>query len=290
MIGKPENLDKAAPELRRVDHFASASEYIAFLKPSADSCKTDSYTTGFSGTASYAEADKLAREGWPEGRDKASKLSGGQVADIGSRIQRMDWAHDVEGSIIDVALYLDGEPECFMRPEIVETEIGSHQQHVKIVFNHSVSGSVSNDVIEQRGAAFAALAELLELAGKQVTVILACGAGNLPAGKSATYYVTIKGPSERVDLSSLMYWLAHPSALRRHGFAYLETLGAGYQVPGYGRPIDPSINLDGHGDTDVYVSSALHGPDCPSTWGNPTAVAEWITKTLGELGVTFTGQ
>lgn len=116
------------------------------------------------GGASRPVAFSLARDGWPEGEDYIKPLTLALVDKVSSLIERPVYIYDVEGHGIDVARYVDGEPECWLRQDVRITE-GPGRRIVRIVANGFASCGIEPDVIRAKGAAVAALAELLELAG-----------------------------------------------------------------------------------------------------------------------------
>jgi len=292
MIGRAENI--ATPARVILSEDLSPREFLAACKPDHSHGSSTSEDSHFTGTDSYDEAARLALEGWPEGRNKVAAISTGLVAELSGRIQREEWVADVEGQVIDVGLYLSGEPECCRRLDLVDSIIGSARPFIRIVISGTVSAGVSTEVITTRGAAIAALADLMELAGYAVQVDVIFPNSSQRYGKGGRYLcstVHVKQSSERLDLDSLTFWTAHPSALRRIAFARWEALDeenrrtfgfgtSGYDRCGYGNVCDPpAADLEG---VDVYLGSALLGAD---HWNSPEKARAWIESSLGTLGV-----
>jgi hypothetical protein len=278
-----------------LDRFDSASEYVAAALKRANKEKGQSSVPPqhWSGNVTLEDAARLAINGWPEARDKVAKISGRLVAELSGRIMRQEWIPDVEGEFIDVPLFVSGEPECWRRPELEYSETGSAVRHVRIMVNGAVSASVDPDVIEARGATLAALVDLLELAGDMVTVQLVFNISHGEATEGLGQLITIKRSDERADIGTLTYWLAHPSALRRLAFAYWEGCPEDVQrrfgiLGSYGHPADPKLDESEY--PDLYFGRAYTGtPGGAGLWTNLTKVREWLSETLGKLGVTVLG-
>lgn len=291
MIGRFEpTVTRARQTLAR---FESAGEYARACEARADATGgeasvTDGHSTEWTGAPTLASAVRLGIDGWAEGRDKVEKLTGGLVASLAGRIMREEWVPDVEGHYIDVPLFLEGEPECWRRPEEVYSETGTARRHVRILFNGTVSGGVPVEVINARGAALAALVDLLELAGHAVTLDLVHSSGR---GEVFSQIVALKPANERADLAKLMFWLAHPSALRRMAFAYWEGLSQADRQKhsfvkhgGYGQCQTPY--LDEAERPDVYIGEGNIGtPEGRGLWTDLAATKKWLSATLAELGV-----
>lgn len=169
----------------------------------------------FTETLSFESAVKLALDGWDEGREQVKKLSGPIVEKVCNLIERQDLVYDVEGMGIDIARFVDGEPECWQRYETTVVE-GESSKLIHIVFNLTVSSGIDQRVITAKGAAIAALVETLEYAGNRVKVTIAHALNHYEC------YVTVKSFDQPIDLGRLVFALAHPSSLRRIFFSAQE--------------------------------------------------------------------
>jgi len=278
-----------------IHRFDSTAEYLASSRKGADR-NASSYNgkSAFTKTDNFAEATKLAEDGWSAGREMVSKLTGALISSVSGRIMRHEWVPDVEGQYVDLGLYIAKEPEHWIRPEEHEG-FGSARRHLKILYNGSVSCGVDAKVINARGAAIAALAELLELAGDSVSINLQYSVAASPDMAVAKAYVDkipVKRPGDRVDLNMLMFWLAHPSALRRIAFGSwegndLETrrkFGFGEIHGCYGWPCESELEPDEM--PDLYISSGYIGtPEGRGLWTDEAATKKWLVETLTQLGV-----
>jgi hypothetical protein len=238
----------------------------------------------FTGVKNYHEAVKLATDGWREGEAKAKAIADPIFTQVSSLIERYDVNYELEGHNIDVARFVDGEPECWQKfePTVVD---GRGTRQLKLVFNCCVSGGLDRSVIISRGAGVAALVNLLEYAGNRVEVWLAMA--NHKQEKGIDVYVKVKDASQNIDMSQLIYALAHPSAFRCHMFSLMEGLDREtrrhfgvYTGGGYGHVSE--IPEDRRGD--IYFSGAiLHDP----TWRSEEAISKWIIEQLEKQGVTL---
>lgn len=232
----------------------------------------------FAGTATFGEAVKLAIEGWDEGTERVRQFRDALYASIASKIVRTEFVPDVEGVAFDVGQLLTGEPEHWFRPEEVIEEAPGRV--VRIVFNISASGGVSADVMIARGAATAALAELLEIAGNRCEVILAHAVTGLGLLRHESY-VTIKRAENQVDSARLAFALAHPATLRRLSWSAREQeddrvrklIGPGGS---YGQPAPATERGD------VYIGEALGGN---AQWRDMDSAIQWVRDQLVKQGV-----
>lgn len=243
----------------------------------------------FAQVRSFKETLDLARNGWPEGLKKAKELSSSLFDHISSKIERVDVKHDIEGHSIDIARFVDGEPEAWLKFENVIQESESGHKLIRITFNFSVSGAVSKETIIRKGAAIVALIELLEYAGHRVELTLAMGTAESWSGRYGNpivqLYTKIKDFDQNVDMSKLAYVLCHPSVLRSLYFSFAETMPDVYRRltgvhrgGGYGSPAD--IPESERGDIHIGHSHAMDGQ-----WQNPDLAEKWILKELQKQGI-----
>ena len=231
---------------------------------------------GFHGAQSFQDAYDLARDGWPEGEQHVKRLSLDLFDKVSNLIERPYPVYDVEGSEIDVARYLDGEPECWQRMEERQTE-GPGRRVYRLVFNCSVSGGVGQSVITARGAGAVALAELLEYAGHGVEIVLAFRA-NHHHREHLDAFVPLKACEQPLDIPRLAFALAHPSTLRRFMFSAMENDPSGTFHPLTDMPADVDVADRG----DLFFGHAMYGDP---NWRNSEAARAWIIETLKQQGV-----
>jgi hypothetical protein len=234
----------------------------------------------FTLTETLDEAIQLGFSGWIDGEKTARGISAPLVSKISQKIVRTDVNHDIEGHVIDVARYVEGEPECWMRFEDVITE-GQGNRVLKLVFNMTASAGVSSDVMVRKGAYISALVELLEYSGFRVEVILAesCAGGN----DYSQTFVTVKEADQNLNMARVIFALAHPSVLRRLHFAlqeqYPTNIGKALLTgKTYGRPREIDESQRG----DIYIGRSF-GRD--NQWTTPEKAEAWITEELKRQGI-----
>lgn len=237
----------------------------------------------FCRTRDFAHALELARYGWPEGVAAAKPLTDALFDKVTSLVEREEVLHDVVGSSIDIGAYLNGDPECWTRMEshIVD---GNSPRIFRLVYNASASAGITPDTMIGKGAAIAALVKALEFAGHRVEVWCIPWAGSSHKYGSGRpeheTRVLVKAADQDLDFGRLVFALAHPSTVRRLGFACLEadrtikTLGKGY-----GRPADCEESERG----DIYIGRSFYGEP---QWTDAQSVIAWILETLKTQGVT----
>jgi len=234
----------------------------------------------------FDNAIKMAREGWDEGEQFTKRYSAGLFESLSTVVEREYPVYDVEGTEIDIARFMDGEPECWQRMETRVTE-GTGRKLIRIVLNMATSGGVSGATMLAKGAAIAALAELLEFAGHGVQIDLVDGtsAGGMLHIET---WIRIKDFDQPIDLPRVAFALAHPATQRRLWFAMAENFPADiYQAvvadQSYGRPAD--INEQDRGD--VYIGRSMY----PAIeWSNEGIAQQWVLEQLRRQGVVLKEQ
>ena len=190
----------------------------------------------FWGTGTYAEALKLAKDGWPEGRAIVEPLRQRVLAAVkgAPRDYRQTGHWTVAGAGVNIGRYLQGRPDC-MRG--FRATLQAKRGKVITVALH---GSATFDWLpveyHRRGAAVAVLCDALESAGFRVEILVSFSTCNVARSRqrkacqtSVGYadVITLKMPDEPLDLDELYFALCHPDAQRRISFALLEGLSAG---------------------------------------------------------------
>lgn len=231
--------------------------------------------------ASPTEAFRMAREGWPEGVAQARALSEALFDRVSTMLERFDTSYGLEPTgALDVARYLDGEPECWAQFTPVLAE-GPGTRYLTLLLNLAAAAGVDVDTIIAKGAVAAALIDLLETAGHRVKVIL--GAAGETHEIHHETLVTIKDHDQPLDLDRLTFALAHPASFRVLAFSAWEHYprdvrqAAGIEPDnGYSRPaacesVDADITI-GHSRLDAK-------------WTDPAKATAWILAELQRSGV-----
>jgi len=227
---------------------------------------------GWYGKASWEDALRMAREGWPEGSSAAAKLSAVVREKIGSIMAKAEIQFDVTGQDYDIGLVNQGVPECwYYSEEKLEDGPG---KFIRLVFNNCTSGGVSANVMARKGAAVGAVVELLELAGHHVEVILAC------ANAHWLWQTTIKTADQPLDIDRLMFALAHPASFRRLHFSLFEEYDAFMKQhsSSYGRVMEVPKSMQG----DIYIAGSLYSEP---QWASEEAAQRWVIDQLKAQGV-----
>lgn len=273
--------------MEHVVKFADLFDYIEAAQYGATDCPDDRRQSAINEPLAswdfgigYDGAHDIARKGWPEGRTKIEDLSY-KFRSAVEAAHRETFAQPVftralAGSGVNVGRFNAGLPDAMLTRKRVEME----SPVIDIVCNVSMSAVVDAEVYMIRGAAIAALADLLELSGRRVRIT----AVNKTKTGPSTFecHTTIKKPGDPVQMDAIAFALAHPAYLRRLGFSIMEqapkkvreAIGIGDGGYGYGAPSDIDT------DADLYMPSILSGSD----WSESRAQA-WVEQQLVNMGV-----
>jgi len=264
-------------------HYESLEDFLAVMDGKEKELRElrSSAITGskdFTGTEDFASAVTIARHGWPEGARRVRDIAGGLQHNLEAHIVKQASYYDIEGADVNVGRYLDGNPDCMINFRKAE-RTGSPV--VTISVNASLGGGHGTDIIEARGAAIAALVDLMEMAGVRVEL----WAGSLTQGRSKTdtyaQRVCIKQANDALDIDRVAFCLAHPSFLRRLSFAERDlcsddtqrkAMGYGKFDGGYGMAIEII-------DPDMQLHVPSYNNDSRN-WKHSDAAKNWIIEQL----------
>jgi hypothetical protein len=174
---------------------------------------------GFNVTASYADALRLAREGWVEGRDQVAALARSLSGIVASKIARQSYTWDVSGDVVDVGRFCEGCPENMIRFE--ETEQEGHGKLLTLGASFSAAVTIPPAEIIRRGAVLCALVDALESVGHRVEIIITNTVRDNAGARHGTT-VVVKRHADPVDVDRLAFILCHPDMLRRIHFSAQE--------------------------------------------------------------------
>ena len=165
----------------------------------------------------YQEAFKMAREGWNFYLERSLALTD-KVIDSVKDDTVKDWVPtwDVQGSVVDMGMYVTGEPECMI--DFPPTEISKVGRVVTLCVSLSVSCSMDPNMMVRRGVVINALTELLAQRGLG-TEVWADISYSGSEGYSHSQRILLKGTNDTVDHSRILYALANPSMFRVLSFA-----------------------------------------------------------------------
>jgi len=243
----------------------------------------------WSGTDTYDEANEVARSGWAEPRATVQAHREAATAEFAQALgARWTTEHVRAGGVFDPVRYMVGSQFYWQRPiEQVRpmTTTRVHRINVPIVAN---SGITSAQMLEA-GAAVVALVDVLRILGHTMEIVVSETVTD--RNEKATWCggFLLHRAGDVVDVDAIAYWLAHPSALRRHMFACNESMeradrerfGFGMAHGGYGKiSRTPTWALQAMGVTlDVgNVAHRLHEIEAKGVVG-------WMAEQLEALGV-----
>lgn len=257
--------------------FGSWGEMLDYVGKEPVNPKSLSSRSGdkkFTGTDTFEEAMELALNGWEYATKQARALSSALFDKVSSMVERDHIVYDVEGLDIEMGAYTRNEPECWM--QIHKEMEKSAGRIVRIVVNAGASAVVDKKTIIGRGAAVAALIELLDFAGTRCEVVT-----HSQFSKALAVRTLIKAADQPLDLARLMYAVGHPSMLRRLMFSALEHNPEQHEeagIYGYGFPANAAEEQKG----DVYLES-MYGSD--AQWTDAELAKQWVIDELRAQGV-----
>jgi len=268
--------------------FSNVTSFLEFLRTPTTaeqasddaSDRRDSESTRWTKTPSREAAIELAERGWQDGIKRIENLSATLSEEIIKILYVPEVHFDVSGDQLDMGRFVNGEPEDFMT--LVSAEIELEPRILHLQCNVTASWNVDTETMIRKGAAVVALVYALEKHGKRVIVDVV-GKTSTRSG-SITTIVRIKDSNGPVNLANLVFFLAHPSTLRRLIFAAWEHEAFDVRQKlgiisglGYGRVGE----LDQEEREDIYVQ----GMDSYiRKWGADEAVP-WILAQLGNQGI-----
>lgn len=198
----------------------------------------------------WTECLKYAEYGWQADRELIDGEVEKVLEQVADRLNtHMDnnfrEVYDVAGGYVDVARFLDGEPECMVE-QFVE-EAPKKGKVIKVLTNVAASSFIDEKVIRRRGRAVAIAVEVLYRLGFQMELWAGesvKGYGEVDGKKLQTVeMVKVKEASDPLDWDAVMFSMAHPGMLRRIVFALNEARpteerkACGFQRSGgYGMP------------------------------------------------------
>lgn len=223
-----------------VDDILNAGE--GFVNGSSQ--REDDRKDPWSGSVDFGSALETLRGGWAEHRDavEAAVTAVQEDPSIESMVSaRFGWQHAYAGDVCDIGRFVTGDPECMFAPTMVDAV--QPDAVIRIVINGTASAAIRTDVLVRRGIMIAALVDTLHLLGRGVEVWWTCS--TVHSGSTHGNLVRIKATDEPLDVDDLLFVAAHPSMLRRFGFALWEcespqTRKAQNFYESYGRPVDIS--------------------------------------------------
>lgn len=247
------------------DSLDDLASFVDALPPDVRSKPSLGDREHFTGARSLTHATELARLGWSKDLDATIAIADAAVDKIDREYEVGAFlpVYDVSGVEVDVARFLDDEPECMVDYPL--TPIVKAGRVIALCASVCFSAAVSARSIERRGRMITALALTLARAGyaselwADVTYV---GYGEA-RGKTMTMRTCVKSASDVIDPERIQYAFAHPSMLRCLGFACAATLPgdyAGMLDSVSCQPGDPPKDLP---EGTIYLPSVTSDRDIP---------------------------
>lgn len=263
---------------RDIEIYESLGEAVRHAQnnPSPKSSKTGGQS--FTGTKDLAQACDLALNGWSEVRPQVNKLFGELESSISLTLdEQFGIRFDYSGDSVDMGRYMSGDPECMM--DYVTEPQSRMGRVIKVMVNVANSASISAEQIINRGVVVVALLDVLKKLGLGVELWteMAISDKGVDSGNRFSQLVKVHDSADMLDVDSTMFAIAHPSMLRRIGFASVEQgVRSDLANQSYGYPSNMMCN-DIVG-ADIMVEKLQNSNDFMSK--NPV---QWVVETLTGL-------
>ena len=264
--------------------YNSWSEFVAeYRKPptpgnNGESSKTNDDTNSFTG-CTVAEWERMEVSGWNSIRPEIASLTDKVTDDLRPlMVDTFQSRLGFRGSSVDMGKYLAGNP-VHMR-KVVPQQIASFGRVVTILVNGTFASGVPTSDIMRRGVAICALVECVHLMQHSSEVWVEFSVDGIRDHHSCL--VNLKHADDDLDIAKLMFALAHPAALRRSWFRFMESRSIG-EIQDIGRTYGhPKATTQGD-----YVGANIDLP----LLKYPFPDAEvWVRKYLMEYGLLGEGE
>jgi hypothetical protein len=271
-----------------VKRYDTLSEFIrdAERKPlngSAESRSTDQ--ADWSGTKTFEDAVKLAREGWPEGR---KNLMEALAQAQSSPSMRPAFEMSVAGAYPIAALAAAGDPCSMVSMSPIEDRV---RPIVRLVICRNGSAAYEASEFMAYGAAVLSYVEGLENAGFRCEIEMAF-CGQYKNGACSKHYlgVIIKRAEEPIEFDKLAFCLTHVAMFRRICFAVKESEPGIWEQLGssYGYTRNPEPNVDTEPGQIIIPSLGVANPGSKELKTPQNALEHFgpmIEKQLSEAGL-----
>jgi len=188
----------------------------------------------WTGVYDYDEAYRLAKFGWDDGLKRLSKqvkAARALIAPVTKRIRK----YDVAGHFPNPARAAAGEPFAMVHAgrEFKQKPI------VKIAVNFGYNAGVESERIMKWGAALCSYVDALEQNGFSVEISNNSQTRDSGGSHSLMFEFLLKSAGNKLSMASMVFWIAHPAALRRVEFSAMERLDIErYYGDGYGKAVN----------------------------------------------------
>ena len=227
----------------RVIEFATFSDFLAFaegpcalpdVQRASRACTIPRLGAGFYHHETWQAMLTKAHTGSPELVTRAMTIKDRLVQTSERNMpQRLYDRVDSDGLFFDAGLVAEGQPDCWLTPR---DAFDVPQQAIRLVYNCSVSCGATVDTLIERGAGMMALAELLQMQGRNVEIWVTRSA--VFSGTPHEIRVKVKDIGADGQDDQLAFVLVSPDMLRRLCFSVeeIEKLPGARWGEGYGTP------------------------------------------------------
>ena len=207
------------------------------------STRTSDYTTSFAGTESFEAAQELL----DNGDAKLSRMIMEQAVNIKAKsntgyMRSSGIVSNPQGFVPNIGAYLTGHPNNMVN---IRQTFKPMCKVLTIVYNIAVNSFTATNQMISAASKIACAISTLEAKGYRINVYICTYVKNFKSKASDNavgFVMKIKDAGKPLDTLRIAYPLAHPSMLRRHGFAFLER--ADFKLPsGYGTPASVPSNI-----------------------------------------------
>lgn len=245
--------------------YDNVGDFVNWLRKTKQTTKGAKYnisnrvgdgTTTFTGTESFEQAQSLM----DNGDEKLSRLIMEQAVEIKAKsmagyMQASNVVSTPQGFVPNIGAYMTGHPNNMLN---IRRTFKPISKVLTIVYNCSVIANVKPNQMISAASKVACAISTLEAKGYRVNVYVCSYVRNFSSkakNNAVGFIVKIKDAGKPLDPLRIAYPLAHPSMLRRHGFAFYER--ASYALPStYGAVADvPRRELDMILSNYVYLSA-----------------------------------
>lgn len=215
-------------ELNYFESFSSLAEFKAGLERETTGCFVAKVNSGdgsqikdfWSGTETYADAEKLLDEGYDVGAEKLMK----KVLKVHNESPRPKMTASVTGSAPIVANAIIGYPRSMWAMKQVAKPTPTR----KVFIVNTAGHAIENDELLESGAVMLNVCNQLEMNGvrTEINVIPKFSWNTAKNNKTYTHgcMIKLKDYRESFSFKKMAYPIAHTSMFRRQGFRFLETM------------------------------------------------------------------
>ena len=268
-----------------VHRFSSLADAARFAEANPNPLSSKTGDSHFTGTKSLTDAVNLAVDGWHEVRPEVQKMFNQLESQLSLAMdEQFSIRYDYSGDSVDMGRYMSNDPECMM--DYVTEPQARMGRVVRILVAGIASAYVSAEQIQARGVAVCALIDVLHKMGVGIELWTEqCYMHPSDDKRRYSHLVKLHDSSDMMDIDDIMFAIAHPSMLRRLGFAGVEQMewANEYTRSGYGRVRDMVCGDMLGGDVDVVVEKLQNG----GGWGSEDEILKnpvgWVLNTVKGL-------